>query len=76
MSEKTTQITRRYTELAFVAVVTACLLAFVFTQAARGLAGLPGGVVYGFAAAFGLEYVSAVWTGRHAGRRRPRQLSG
>ncbi|MBA3358424.1 MAG: hypothetical protein H0U20_03090 [Thermoleophilaceae bacterium] len=74
MSEKTIRITRRYAELAFVAVVTACLLAFAFSQAARGPAGLPGVVVYGFAASFGLEYVSSVWSGRSA-RRRRRQLS-
>ena len=74
MNEKTIRTTRRYAELAFVAVVTACLLAFVFSQAARGPAGFPGVIVYGFAAGFGLEYVSSVWTGRSA-RRRRRQLS-
>jgi hypothetical protein len=63
MSEKTIRITRRYAELAF-----------AFSQAARGPAGIPGVVVYGFAASFGLEYVSSVWTGRSA-RRQRRQLS-
>jgi hypothetical protein len=70
MNEKTIQAIRRYAELAFVAVVTGCLLAFAFSQAARGGAGLPGVAVYGFAAAFGLEYVSSVWTGRVARARR------
>jgi len=74
MNEKIIRTTRRYAELAFVALVTAVLLAFVFGQASRGLGGLPGVVVYGFAAAFGLEYVSSVWTGRTSGRGR-RQLS-
>lgn len=74
MNEKIIRTTRRYAELAFVALVTACLLAFVFSQAARGPVALPGVVVYGFAASFGLEYVSSVWTGRSA-RRRRRQLS-
>lgn len=74
MNEKTIRITRRYAELAFVALVAAFMLAFVFSQAARGPAGLPGVVVYGLAAAFGLEYVSSVWIGR-AARRGRRQLS-
>ena len=74
MNEKTIRTTRRYAELAFVALVTAVLLAFVFGQASRGLVGLPGVLVYGFAAAFGLEYVSSVWTGGASGRGR-RQLS-
>ncbi|HZI91648.1 MAG TPA: hypothetical protein VFD31_08485 [Thermoleophilaceae bacterium] len=75
MNEKTIRITRRYAELAFVGLATAFLLAFVFSQAARGPAGLPGVVVYGFAAGFGLEYVSSVWTGRAARRQLSRQLS-
>jgi len=74
MHEKTIQTTRRYAELVFVALVTAILLAFVFGQASRGPIGLPGVAVYGFAAAFGLEYVSSIWTGR-APRRGRRQLS-
>ena len=74
MSEKTIRTARKYSELCFVALVTACLLAFAFSQAARGPAGLPGVVVYGFAASFGLEYVSSVWSGRST-RRRRRQLS-
>lgn len=74
MSEKSIRLARRYAELAFMAVVTACLLAFVFSQAMRGAAGLAGVVVYGLSAAFGLEYVSSVWTGRAAGRGR-RQFS-
>ena len=74
MNEKTLRTARRYSELVFVALVTSCLLAFVFGQAARGPAGLPGVVIYGFAAGFGLEYVIAAWTGRSS-RRGRRQLS-
>ncbi|MGI8710693.1 MAG: hypothetical protein ACR2LA_06850 [Acidimicrobiales bacterium] len=55
---------RHYGRLAFMSVVTACLLAFVFSQAAKGPAGLPAVVVYSFAAGFGLEFVCAGWTGR------------
>jgi hypothetical protein len=61
---------RHYGRLAFMSVVTACLLAFVFSQAAKGPAGIPAVVIYSFAAGFGLEFVCASWTGRErAGRR-------
>ncbi len=69
-----TVVARRYGQLAFMAAVTTCLLAFVFTQAGRGVAGLPGAVVYAFAAGFGLEFVSSAWTGRWARRGSSRQL--
>ena len=58
-----------YLASAFVASVTLCLLAFVFGQAARGVHGLPGMVVYAFAAGFGLEYMGAAWTGGWTQRR-------
>jgi hypothetical protein len=64
MNEKMIRAGRRYGELAFVAVVTACLLALVAVEAAEGPASLPGAVLYALAAGFGLEFVSAVWTGR------------
>ena len=57
------------TSFVFVLAVTVCLLAFVFTQAAKGLSGLPAVVVYAFAAGFGLEFVGAAWTGRFGGSR-------
>ncbi len=60
--------------LAFMAAVTACLLAFVFGQASRGPAGLPGVVVYAFAAGFGLEFLGSAWTGRWGDPKRKRQL--
>ena len=49
------------------AIVTAVLLASVLEQAAAGARGIPGMVVYAFAAGFGLEFLSAVWTGRRKG---------
>jgi hypothetical protein len=64
MNEKMIRAGRRYGELAFVAVVTACLLAFVAVEALEGPSSLPGVVLYALAAGFGLEFVSAVWTGR------------
>ncbi len=63
---------RHYGRLAFMAAVTACLLAVVFGQAARGPEGLPAVVVYSFAAGFGLEFVCAGWAGR---RRAPKRRS-
>ncbi len=73
MREITVQRMNRYAGLAFVASVTVCLLAFVLGQAARGLEGVPGMVVYAFAAGFGLEFMGAAWTGvwRRRGARRP-----
>ncbi len=69
----TVQRMTRCLSLAFIAGVTVCLLVFAFGQAARGVSGLPGMVVYAFAAGFGLEFMGAAWTGawrqRHARRR-------
>ena len=72
MRETTVQRMNRYAGLAFVASVTLCVLAFVFGQAARGLEGVPGMVVYALAAGFGLEFMGAAWTGvwRQRGARR------
>ena len=56
-------------QLAFMAAVTAYLLGAVFVHAARGSSGLTGMVIFAFAAGFGLEFVSAAWTGRLRGRR-------
>lgn len=72
MNERAIQKSWHYGQLVFVAVVTACLLTFVFDQAAEGTSGLAGMVVWSFAAGFGLEFVCAVWSGRSSdqGRRR------
>lgn len=67
---------RLHGRVVFVGAVTAILLAFVFEQAARGFAGLPGVFVYSLAAGFGLEFVSSIWAGRWRGRARQRQLQG
>ncbi len=64
MEETTMEKTHRLTSLVFVFGVTTCLIAFVYLQAARGLPGLPGVIVYAFAAGFGLEFLGAAWTGR------------
>jgi hypothetical protein len=60
--------------LAFMAIATACMLAFALHQAARGLDGLPGLVLYSFCAGFGLEFVSSAWRGRWREERRANEL--
>jgi hypothetical protein len=67
MRENTMHRVHRVAVLAFIGTVTACLLALVFEQAARGPSGLLGGVVFALAAGFGLEFVGSVWTGRTGG---------
>jgi len=74
MRESTAQRITRYVGLVFVATVTVGLLAFAFGQAARGVAGVPGLVVYAFAAGFGLECMGAAWTGGWRQRQARRQL--
>ncbi len=64
MREMTTYRGRRYLELAFMAVVTAVLLALVADQTHRGFDGLPSILVAAFAAGFGLEFVSSSWRDR------------
>lgn len=54
---------RRYLPLAYVALVTALLLAVLAEQSARGSAALPELAVYSLAAGFGLEFVSSMWVG-------------
>ena len=54
-------IVYRYLALAYVALVTAVLLALVVEQASRGPAALPGVVVWALAAGFGLEFISSGW---------------
>ena len=67
MRENTMHRVHRVAVLAFMGSVTACLLALVFEQATRGPSGLLGGVIFALAAGFGLEFVSAAWTGRTGG---------
>ncbi len=63
MTETRTEKLRRSAALAFMALVTSCLLALALSQSERGAAGLPSVVVYAFAAGFGLEFVGSAWSG-------------
>ena len=47
--------------LAFMAMVTVGLVALALGQSGSGAAGVPGLVVYSFAAGFGLEFVGSAW---------------
>jgi hypothetical protein len=58
------------------AMVTSLLLASVFEQTDAGPRGIPGMVVYAFAAGFGLEFITAAWTGRGRGGTRRREVRG
>ena len=51
----------RYLALAYVAAVTAVLLALLAEQTSGGPAALPGMVVHALAAGFGLEFVCSRW---------------
>ncbi len=74
MNATTIKKSWHYGQLVFVAMVTACLLTFVFDQAASGIGGLAGMVVWSFAAGFGLEFVCAFWSGRASGTGRRRSV--
>ena len=74
MREMVTSHIARNGQLAFVAAVTATLLAFVFGPAASGAVDVGNLVVYSFAAGFGLEFVCSAWTGRWRSGSRSRQL--
>jgi hypothetical protein len=52
---------RQYPVFAFMTVVTGLLVAYAFAETARGIAGMSGTLVYGMAAAFGLEFLGSSW---------------
>jgi hypothetical protein len=74
MNERAIEKGWHYGQLAFMAVVTACLLTFVFEQAANGFGSVAGMVVWSFAAGFGLEFVCSSWSGRAGGPGRRRSV--
>ena len=67
MNSTQMQKSRHFGRLLFMALVTAWLLAAVFSQAAKGPEGMFGAVTFAFAGGFGLEYLCAAWTGRADG---------
>ena len=73
--ESKTASAGRIGQLAFMVAVTSVLLAFAF-RSASGPSGFAAATVYAFAAGFGLEFVSSVWTGRTGTRHNSRAGSG
>jgi hypothetical protein len=70
MNQKTIGTIRRHARMAFMAAVTAAMLALTFEHARRGLAGLDTAAAYALTVGFGLEFLAAGWTGgRDDGRR-------
>jgi len=59
MNEKTIDTIQRHLRLAFMAAVTASMLALTLYHARRGFSGLPASVVYALTAGFGLEFLRA-----------------
>lgn len=73
MNETTARRVQSHAGALFVATVTTCLVAFVLTQMARGLPGVPAALLYAFAAGFGLEFLGSAWTGRWSTHPAPRR---
>jgi len=67
MNEKTIEKIRRHIRLAFMAVVTATMLALTLEHARRGLPAFPTVAIYALTVGFGLEFLRAEWSG--SGRR-------
>lgn len=57
MNERTIETIQRHLRLAFMAAVTASMLALTLYHARRGLSGVPASAVYALTASFGLEFL-------------------
>ncbi len=64
MNDKTIETIKRHIRVAFMAAVTAAMLALTFEHARRGLPALPTVAVYALTVGFGLEFLRAEWTPR------------
>ena len=70
MNDKTIEKIRGHIRWAFMAVVTATMLALTLEQARRGLPGMATASVYALTVGFGLEFLRAEGFGRRRGRLR------
>jgi hypothetical protein len=61
MSETRIETIRHHIRWAFMALVTATMLALTFEHARRGLPGLTTATVYALTVGFGLEFLRAEW---------------
>jgi len=64
MNEKTIETIRRRIRVAFMAIVTATMLALTFEHARGGVPAFPTVAVYALTVGFGLEFLRAEWTPR------------
>ena len=74
MNENMIDTIRSCARTAFVAAVTAAMLALTLVHAQRGGAGIANVVAYALTAGFGLEFVGSAW--RHGWRRRAGRAPG
>jgi hypothetical protein len=68
MNEKTIGKIRAHVRWAFMAAVTATMLALTFEQARRGLPGMATASVYALTVGFGIEFLRAEWSGARRGQ--------
>jgi hypothetical protein len=68
MNQKTIEKVGRRIRLAFMAAVTATMLALTLEQARRGLPAFPTVAVYALTVGFGLEFLRAEWSDRYRGQ--------
>jgi hypothetical protein len=63
MNEKTIETIGHHIRWAFMAAITAAMLALTFEHARRGLPAFPTVAVYALTVGFGLEFLRAEWLG-------------
>ena len=61
MNEQTIDAGSLWIRLAFMAVVTAGMLALTFEHASQGAAGMPTAAAYALTVGFGLEFLVSAW---------------
>lgn len=71
MNEMRIEKIGRHIRWAFMAAVTATMLALTLEHARRGLPAFPTIAVYALTVGFGLEFLRAEWTGAGHGQMRP-----
>jgi len=67
MSEKQIETIQTHIRWAFMALVTATMLALTFEHARRGLSAFPTVAVYALTVGFGLEFLRSQWPGGRPG---------
>jgi hypothetical protein len=68
MNEKTIERIRGHARWAFMAAVSAAMLALTFEHARRGMPGMATAAVYALTVGFGLEFLHAEWPGTRSRR--------